>query len=112
MPDYGGKHYRTHSQGARAMKEQGTSESLAAPKDEPMADKKMEGGSVTHIKHHEDGTHSVKHADGEMQKNVPMHEVTAKLEEKHGGEEYPDDSHMDSDYGREGSSEAIKTLLG
>ena len=115
MPTVNGTFYRSHGQGARAEKEKADAMKTESRSQDPSLSADESGaksGEMTLIKHHEDGTHSAKHADGEIQKHVPMGEITAKLEEKHGGDEYPEQEQMDSDYRAEGSSQAIKTLLG
>jgi hypothetical protein len=114
MPTVNGTYYRSHGQGARAENEKAAAMKTESRSQDPAVEEGAKS-DMTLIKHHDDGTHSAKHADGEIQNHVPMSEITGKLDEKHpdgGGPEWADDDQMDSDYGSEGSSQAIKTLLG
>lgn len=119
MPTVNGTWYRTHGQGARAENEKSaakTSESRSVdPEVDPTVKDKNEAASTTHIKDHGDGNYSVKHSDGEVTKHSSKSDMLSQLDSKmpdRGGDEVPDDDQTDSDFGSEGSSEAIKTLLG
>lgn len=120
MPSHNGQQYRTHGQAARAAKEQPSQDKTDnSAGGDAVNDKQSPKGNVMMIKH--GGTPEapappfhVKHADGS--KHGPMdskEELMAHMHEHMGGEDQGmDDSQMDSDYGSEGSQEAIKTLLG
>jgi hypothetical protein len=111
-----GKHYRTYGQAERFGKKQPSEDKTDNAEGGNEVGK---GANVVMIKHagtaeSPEPPFHVKHADGS--KHGPMHskeELMAHMHEHMGGGELgEDDSHMDSDYGMEGSKEAIDSLLG
>ena|ERR1700683_148762 len=119
MPDGAdGKHYRSHSQAARfgAKAEakpvgNGDGGNEVDGKDYP------KGSNIVAIKHSGDESgpkppFHVKHEDGSVTHHDTKEDLMQHLDEHLGGGESMDDSQMDSDYGSEGSEEALKTLLG
>jgi hypothetical protein len=116
MPDGAdGQHYRSHSQAARygAKKED-------KPVDNGAGGNEVgKGKNIVAIKHSgrdEDGARPpfhVMHEDGTKHGPMNSHEeLMDHLHEHMGGGEFPKEEQPDSDYGSEGSEEAIKTLLG
>lgn len=84
------KFHLSHQQARHADGMKGGGMKALTPK-EPGAhegEKPMEGGGGEHstIHHHEDGTHSVEHSDGEKSgPHAHLHEAMAHVAAKHGG---------------------------
>jgi hypothetical protein len=120
MPDGAdGKHYRSHSQAARF----GGQKSEAQPVDSAAGGNEIndkdspKGKNIVAIKHSGDETgpkppFHVKHEDGSVTHHDSKEDLMSHLDEHMGGGESMENDDMDSDYGSEGSQEAIKTLLG
>lgn len=112
-----GTHYRTHGQAYRASQTEEPSQDMNNNGEDHQLGKDMKGGgNIVAIKHNDGPPYHVKHEDGEVSKHDSKEDLMAHLDEHiPGGEKDEDDpkeSNMDSDYGSEGSREAIESLLG
>jgi hypothetical protein len=115
MPSANGVQYRTHGQAYRAGKEHDASASQDGTSNAESGEEiNKGGGKIVAIKHNDGPPYHVKHEDGSVTQHDSKEDLISHLHDHiPGGEdEDVDNDGMDSDFGSEGSEEAIKTLLG
>jgi hypothetical protein len=109
-----GKHYRTYGQAERFGKKPSEDKTGNAEGGNDVSKGDMKGSGVTAIKHTNGGPpYKIKHEDGQVTSHDSHEEAMQEMHKSvPGGSADMDDSQMDSDYGSEGSKQALDSLLG
>ena len=109
-----GKHYRTYGQAERFGKKPPVQDKTDNSEGGNEVKGDMKGAGVTAIKHTNGGPpYKIKHEDGQVTSHDSHEEAMQEMHKSvPGGESDMNDEHMDSDYGSEGSKQALDSLLG